>query len=94
MPAYLIGHITVLDPAKWARYRAGVPATLAPHGGELVLRGRNARVLHGSHGRSDVVVLRFPDTAAVGRWHDSAAYRALVPLREEAAEVDLVCYEE
>ena len=28
--AYVIGHITVKDAAKWAEYRARVPATLAP----------------------------------------------------------------
>ena len=35
-PAYVIGHITVKDEAKWAEYRSQVPATLAPWGAELV----------------------------------------------------------
>lgn len=94
MPAYVIGHISVKDAAKWAEYRAGVPATLAPWGAEVLARGRNAAVLDGSHRHTDTVVLRFPDLAAVRAWHASPAYQALVPLRREAAEVDLVCYEE
>lgn len=93
MAAYAIGHITVIDEEKWTRYRAGVPATLAPFGGELLLRGHHARVLDGTHDRTDTVVLRFPDLAALHAWHASAAYQALVPLRREAALVDLICYE-
>ena len=33
--AWLIGHITVKDAAKWDEYRCKVPATMAPFGAEL-----------------------------------------------------------
>jgi uncharacterized protein (DUF1330 family) len=91
--AYVIGHITVKDPVKWAEYRSRVPATLTPWGAELVLRGRLVSVLAGEHAHSDTVVIRFPDTAAVNGWHSSPAYQALVPLRNEAAEMVLLSYE-
>ena len=90
--AYVIGHITVKDEAKWAAYRSQVPATLAPWGAELVLRGSRAAVLSGSHGHTDTVVIRFPDLAAAEQWFASPAYQALIPLREAAAEVVLVSY--
>ncbi|WP_041656131.1 DUF1330 domain-containing protein [Azoarcus sp. KH32C] len=92
-PAYLIGHITIKDEAKWARYRAGVPATLEPWGGELVFRGRRAAVLAGHHDATDTVVLRFPDLASLQGWFNSSAYQALIPVREQAADVVLVAYE-
>lgn len=92
--AYVIGHITIKDPDKWAQYRDQVPATLAPWGAELMLRGRLAAVLGGSHAHSDTVVIRFPDLQAVHAWHTSAAYQALVSLRQQAAEVDLLAFEE
>lgn len=91
--AFIIGHISIKDPVKWAEYRDKVPATLAPWGGELVFRGKRLDVLAGEHRHSDVVVIRFPDREAVRRWFSSAAYQALIPLREAAAEVDLVSYE-
>lgn len=91
-PAYVIGHITVKDAAKWAEYRARVPATLAAWGGELVFRGQRAALLAGEHPHADVVVLRFPDLAAAEAWHASPAYQALVPLREQAADVTLISY--
>ena len=93
MSAYVVGHITVKDPEKWARYRERVPETLAAWGGEVVLRGRRVAVLSGEHGHSDIVVIRFPDTDAVSGWHGSAEYQALIPLREEAAQLVLICYE-
>lgn len=92
--AYVIGHITVKDPEKWAEYRSQVPATLAPWGAELVCRGRLAQVLAGRHDHSDVVVIRFPDLQAVHGWFASAVYQALVPLRQEAADLDLLSFEE
>jgi uncharacterized protein (DUF1330 family) len=91
--AYLIGHITVKDPEKWADYRSQVPATLEPWSAELVLRGKRVAVLTGEHAHTDVVVARFPDTKAINGWHASAAYQALIPLRQEAADVVLISYE-
>jgi len=93
MSAYVIGHITVKDDAKWAEYRRQVPGTLEPWGAELVFRGRRIAVLAGAHDHSDTVVIRFPDQDAVRGWYASAAYQALIPLRQEAAEIDMVSYD-
>ena len=93
MTAYVIGHLTVKDPGKWAEYRGKVPATLAAWGAEVVLRGRMVSVLSGEHRHADTVVIRFPDAAAVNAWHESPEYRALIPLREQAADMVLISYE-
>lgn len=93
MTAYVIGNITIKDQAKWVEYRDQVPATLIPWHGEIVLRGHDAEVFDGEYRHTDTVVLRFPDMASARQWHESAAYQALVPLRRQAAEVDLVSFE-
>lgn len=93
MAAYVIGHISIKDPLKWADYRDRVPATLAPWQAELVFRGKRFAVLSGGHPHADTVVIRFPDPAAVHGWFSSPAYQALIPLREAAADVVLVAYE-
>ena len=54
--AWLIGHITVKDAAKWDEYRSRVPATMAPFGAELTFRGTLAQVFSGVHAHTDVVV--------------------------------------
>ncbi|MBL0352363.1 MAG: DUF1330 domain-containing protein [Candidatus Dechloromonas phosphoritropha] len=92
MSACIIGHITIRDVDKWAEYRARVPATLAPWGAELLFRGQLAAVLSGEYAASDTVVIRFPDGAAVAGWYQSAAYQALIPLREQAADFVLLSF--
>jgi len=39
------------------------------------------------------VVIRFPDPASLRRWFESPAYQALIPLREQAADVTLIGYD-
>lgn len=91
--AHVIGQVTIKRPQLWAEYTRQVPATLAPWGAELVFRGKQVAVLAGENPHPDVVVIRFPDVAAVNHWFSSAAYQSLIPLREQAAEVVLLSYE-
>jgi len=91
--AYVVGQITVKNPEKWDEYRSQVPGTLVPWGGELVFRGKQVAVLAGNNQHPDIVVIRFPDVAAVNGWFESAAYQALIPLRQQAADVDLLSYQ-
>ncbi len=92
--AYVIGHITVKDNTRWREYRNKVPATLEPWGAELVFRGTLCSVLSGNHAHHDTVVIRFPDLAAINNWYASAEYQSLITLRQEAADMELLCYEE
>ena len=91
--AYAIGHIAIKDPEKWTEYRNRVPGTLRPWGAEVVFRGKTSVVLSGAHAHTDTVVIRFPDLAALQGWFQSPAYQALIPLREQAADVVLIAYE-
>jgi len=91
--AYLVGNITVKSAVHWADYTRQVPGTLLPFGAELVFRGKQVASFAGDNPHPDIVVIRFPDAAAVERWFASPAYQALIPLREQAADVDLACYQ-
>lgn len=91
--AYVVGQITVKNPELWAEYRDQVPATLSPWGGELVFRGKQVAALSGENPHPDIVVIRFPSVAAVNSWFLSPAYQALIPLRQQAADVVLTSYE-
>jgi len=91
--AYLIGHITIKDPEKWAEYRSRVGATIAPWGGDLVCRGKWISTLCGEHNHTNALVIRFPDSDAVSSWYNSPDYQALIPLREQAADMVLEIYE-
>lgn len=92
MAAYLVGTIHVRDLGAWRRYVEEVGTTFAPFGARVLFRGTDpvalARAAHGER----IVVVEFPDLAALRRWHDSPQYQALVPLRESAADVVLTGY--
>ena len=92
--AYVIGHITVKNQEKWTEYRNKVPATLKPWGAELIFRGKLCSVLSGNHDHAATVVIRFPNLKALNNWYSSPEYQSLIPLRKEAAEIELLSYEE
>lgn len=92
--AYVIGHITVKDQEKWSEYRSKVPGTLKAWEAELIFRGRLNSVLSGHHDHADTVVIRFPDLEALNSWYSSPEYQSLIPLRDEAADIDLLSFEE
>ena len=93
MPAYVVGHIRVRDPQKWQEYVSQAGATFSRHSGSVVFRGSKTKTLAGEHDADQVVVLRFPDQAAVDHWFGSPEYQSLILLREQAADVTLVSYE-
>ena len=91
--AFVVGQMTVKHPEKWAQYRSQVLATLVPFGGELVFRGEQVQSFSGVNPHPDIVVIRFPSLGDAQGWHGSDAYQALIPLRQEAADVVLTTYE-
>ncbi|MCE8038594.1 MAG: DUF1330 domain-containing protein [Halomonadaceae bacterium] len=91
--AYVVGQVTVHDPERWMEYVERVPETLAPWGGEVIMRGQRTAMLAGEPGHPNIVMLRFPDRLAVEQWYASPEYQALVPLRDSAAQVELAAYE-
>lgn len=93
MSACIVGHVTVKDAGKWAEYCSKVPATIIPWGGRLVLRGQTNTVLAGAHTHTGVVIIQFPDAKAVAGWHNSPAYQALIPTRQQAVDLVLVSYD-
>ena len=93
MPAYLIGHITINNPDKWKTYVAGVQKSLMSFEAEVVFRGKRATVLAGAHPHQHTVVIKFPDQPTLQQWYHSDAYQALIPVRDEAADVVIISYD-
>ena len=93
MAAYLVGTITVTDPARWAQYVERVGSTFGPFGGRLLFRGTPAAVLSGHAHGDRIVVVEFADVASARRWHESAEYQSLIAVRDAGADVVLTIYE-
>jgi uncharacterized protein (DUF1330 family) len=93
MPAYLIGHITIKNSDKWKTYVEGVQKSLIPFEAEVVFRGKLATVLAGDHPYQQTVVIKFSDQPTLQQWYHSEAYQALIPIRDEAADVVIISFD-
>lgn len=90
MAAYVIGAIDVHDPETYARYREGVLPIVEAHGGRFLVRGGTQFVLEGDWPGGRTVVIAFPDRPAAEAFYRSAAYQAVLPLRQAASTGRLI----
>jgi uncharacterized protein (DUF1330 family) len=90
---YLIANIEITDPALYEEYRKVVPASIARFGGRFLCRGGAVRVLEGDFVPKRVVVLEFPDAAAIKGWYESPEYRPLLEMRQRASKGSLFIVE-
>jgi uncharacterized protein (DUF1330 family) len=93
MSAYLIANIDVKDAADYEEYRAKVPALIRKHGGEYLVRGGNFTVLEGDWKPCRLVIMRFPDIAAVRNLFSDPEYQPLKALRQRVTESEIVAVE-
>jgi uncharacterized protein (DUF1330 family) len=91
VPAYVVAQITINDPDRYKDYIAGFYPSFLRHGGEILASTRQeTTVLEGEWARARTVILRFPDRAAALAWHADPDYRALMAIRHEASDGNLV----
>lgn len=93
MPAYLIAQVRIHDPAPYKQYAARSPAIIAAYGGRVLARGPAARILEGSSEGIRVVIVEFPSVEAAQRFHSSAEYQEIYPIRAAASQADVLIVE-
>ena len=90
MPAYLIADVNIQDKERYEAYKREVPAIIARHGGEYLVRGGEHEVIEGKWHPTRLVLFRFPNRAAIHAFFADPAYQPLAALRHEIAESSLV----
>jgi uncharacterized protein (DUF1330 family) len=90
MAAYALVNVQVTDSAGFLDYRELVPATIAAFGGRYLTRGGATEVLEGGWKPNRLVILEFPDVAALKAWYHSPEYQRLLELRKRTATADFV----
>lgn len=92
MTAFFIATVQVKDAEKFQEYAGKAAATFQAYGGEMVMRGRSEQVLAGEGDSHSVGIVKFPDMETLQGWYGSDDYQAIIPLRDEAADMKLVAY--
>lgn len=88
--AYFVADIRIRDEARYARYLEKVDEVASRFEGEYLAVDPDAETLEGEREHGRLVIIRFPDQAALRRWYDSPEYQAILPLRLAAADCDSV----
>src|SRR5436190_3612446 len=93
MPAYIIAEHTITDSAKFEEYRTKVGPIIAKHGGRYITKSDSQVILEKQNAvwhPERVVIIEFPDMAALNAWYSSPEYQPLIPLRQAAAKDMLI----
>jgi uncharacterized protein (DUF1330 family) len=90
MPAYVIAHIDVTDPVRYAEYIKMSPVSIQKFGGRFIARGGKAESLEGSWQPKRLVLLEFPSLEAAKQWYASDDYAPAKALRQATSTGDLV----
>ena len=94
MAAYVIALVTEKDAAKMKEYAAGAGPTLAPAGGEVLIRAKVVETMAGSLSPDRCLIIKFESAAAARAWYKSPEYQRMIPIRDVAMKPDFLLIEE
>jgi uncharacterized protein (DUF1330 family) len=84
MAAYLVVEHTITDPGKFEECRVKVGP-----GGRYITKAGSHKLLEVDRRPPDrVVIIEFPDIAALTAWYSSPEYQPLIALRQSAVDMN------
>jgi uncharacterized protein (DUF1330 family) len=96
MAVYLISDVGPVAPESaeaWKAYLERAPVTIAKYGGRYLARGGAIQVIEGSWSPQAIVLVEFPDSAAVASWHSSPEYAEALRIRGTALQRNMISVE-
>lgn len=93
MVAYALAHVRSVEFCPdIVEYLEKIDATMYPFGGRFLFHGGKKEVVENTW-PGDVILIEFPDLAAVKGWWESEAYQEIKHLRTDHMEADIVLFE-
>jgi uncharacterized protein (DUF1330 family) len=77
--------IEITDPAAYGINRVKVPDVISAHGGRMLVYGGDPRLFDGVMSQRRFIIVEFDSPGAAKEFHDSGAYRAVMPFRLNAS---------
>jgi uncharacterized protein (DUF1330 family) len=93
MAYYAIFDVEIHDLAKYQQYMTQIKPALEAVAARYLVRGGAHRVVEGDWRPKRLVIVEFPDPAALQSFYESATYQGLKALREQASTASLVTVE-
>lgn len=89
---YLVAHIRVHDPERFADFKAKAGPAIQQYGGKVLALSPNADHREGEF-KPLTVLLEFESVGAAQRFYESEEYTAAKAVRVEASQTDLLIVE-
>jgi uncharacterized protein (DUF1330 family) len=86
MSTYLLVNAKVVDADLLLEYGKNARSTMEGHPINPIIVTNDAEVLEGTPAGNRVVMLEFPDRAALMAWYNSPAYQAIIGQRFASTE--------
>jgi uncharacterized protein (DUF1330 family) len=93
MAAYFIGEHEIRDRATYEAYLREAAPMINRFGGRYLTRVGTHKVLEGDWRPNRVVIIEFPDMAALDAWYRLPEYQPLIALRQSASSDVLIAVE-
>ncbi len=96
MSAYIIAEHKIIDATKFEEYRTKVAPMIAKYGGRYLTKAGSHVILEKERAvwqPERVVIIEFPNTAALNAWYSSPEYQPLIALRQAASTDVLITLE-
>jgi len=94
MPAYWVARSNVIEPVAYKRYTDLVPGIIKQHGGKILARGGDFRILEGTDKFQRFIVIEFESLDKGEACFNSDEYQAAASHRRDGAgEVELILVE-
>jgi len=87
---YVIVTENIRDPDGMAEYSRAAMPSIAEFGAKVLAVDSQPQVLEGEWSAEQTVLLEFESVEAAKAWYSSASYSAAKPLRQAAADANLV----
>jgi uncharacterized protein (DUF1330 family) len=87
MPAFVVVLAKIKNPEKLAEYSKAAGPIVAQYGGKFTTRAPIVESLTKNAEFNRFVMIEFPNPDAPRTWYNSPEYQALIPLRDEGAEM-------
>jgi uncharacterized protein (DUF1330 family) len=87
---YAILTEAIHDPAGMAAYETASTAALLEFGGRVLVVDADVEVVEGTWPGTRTVIVEFASVETARAWYDSPSYRAAQPLRQAAADCNVV----
>jgi uncharacterized protein (DUF1330 family) len=89
--AYAIANLhEITDPKTYEEYAALAGPNIAKYNGKLVILCKDIGVYEGSWTGNQILILEFPNRAALDAWYGSDEYAPLMEMRKKSLIADVI----